>query len=87
MYIDLTSPQSVQSASRFNFVMNIVDDTTSYVYTSLLPLKSSAIKALKDWVLLAEWEMGRTVSIFNIDNRELKSIEFAKFCASRGIKY
>src|SRR5882762_1424188 len=86
VYIDLTGPQSVQSASGFNYVMNIIDDATSYVYTYLLALKSLAIKVLKEWVLLAERETGKKVGSFNIDNGELKSIEFVEFCASRGIK-
>ena len=86
VYIDLTGPQSVQSASGFNYVMNLVDDASSFVYTYLLPLKSSAIKALKEWVLLAERETGKKVGSLNIDNGELKSTEFVEFCASRGIK-
>ena len=86
VYIDLTGPQSVQSTSGFNYVMNIINNATSYVYTCFLPLKSSAIKALKAWVLLAEWEMGATVGSFNIDNGELKLAEFIEFCTSRGIK-
>ena len=86
VYIDLTGPQSVQSASGFNYVMNIIDDASLFVHTCLLPLKSSAIKALKEWVLLAEREMGKKVGSFNIDNGELRSIEFVEFCALRGIK-
>jgi hypothetical protein len=86
VYIDLTGPQSVQSASGFNYVMNIIDDASSFVHTALLPLKSSAIKALKEWVLLAERETGKKVGSFNIDNGELKSTEFVEFCASRGIR-
>jgi len=86
VYIDLTGPQSVQSASSFNYVMNIIDDASPYIYTCLLLLKSSTIKALKDWVLLAEQEMGKTIGSFNINNGELKSIEFIEFCASQGIK-
>src|SRR5882762_2116861 len=86
VYIDLTGPQRVQSASGFNYVMNIIDDATLYVYTYLLALKSLAIKVLKEWVLLAERETGKKVGSFNIDNGELKSIEFVEFCASRGIK-
>jgi hypothetical protein len=86
VYIDLTGPESVQSASGFNYVMNVIDDVTSYVHIVLLPFKSAAIKALKEWVLLAGREMGRTVRSFNIDNGELKSTEIVEFCASRGIR-
>ena|SRR5882762_3525932 len=66
--------------------MNLIDDATSSTYTYLLPLKSTTIKVLKEWVLLAEREMGRKVGSLNINNGELKSIEFIEFCASRGIK-
>ena len=66
--------------------MNIIDNASSYIYTCLLLLKSSTIKALKDWVLLAEQEMGKTIGSFNINNGELKSIEFIEFCASQEIK-
>jgi len=66
--------------------MNIVDDATSFVHTYLLLAKSTAIKVLKEWVLLAERETRRTVGSFNIDNGELKSTEFVEFCASRGIR-
>ena len=82
VYIDLTGPESVQSTSGFNYVMNIIDNVSSFVHTVLLPLKSAAIKALKEWVLLVEREMGKTVGSFNIDNRELKSTEFVEFCTS-----
>jgi hypothetical protein len=49
-------------------------------------LKSDAIKALKDWSLLVERKTGKTISHFNINNGELKSIEFTDFCTSKGIK-
>jgi hypothetical protein len=86
VYINLTRPESVQSASGNSYVMNLIDDTTSYCWAIPLHLKSEAIKALKDWSLLVEREMGRTIGHFNIDNGELKSIEFAQFRASKGIK-
>src|ERR1700722_19052949 len=66
--------------------MNIIDDVSSFVHTVLHPLKSAAIKALKEWVLQVERETGKTVGTFNIDNGELKSTECVEFCASRGIK-
>ena len=86
VYIDLTGPESVQSASGNSYVMDLIDDTTSYCWAIPLPFKSDAIKALKDWSLLVERETGKTIGHFNINNRELKSIEFAQFCASKGIK-
>jgi hypothetical protein len=85
IYIDLTGPQSVQSASRHSYVMNLIDDVTSYSWAIPLPLKSSAITALKSWCLVVERQTGKKIGIFNIDNGELKSTEFVNFCASKGI--
>src|ERR1700676_4031085 len=86
IYIDLTGPQSVQSAAGNSYVMNLVVDATSFCWTIPIPLKSSARKHLKAWDLQVERETGKTVGAFNIDNGELKSTDFVEFCASRGIK-
>ena len=86
IYVDLSGPQSVQSASGNSYIMNLVDDMTSFCWTIPIPLKSLAIKHLKPWVLQVEREMGKKVSAFNINNGELKSTEFVEFCASKGIK-
>jgi hypothetical protein len=86
IYVDLSGPQSVQSASGNNYVMNLVDNATSFGWTIPIPHKSSTIKHLKAWVLQVEQETGKTVGAFNIDNGELKSTEFVEFCAARGIK-
>jgi len=86
VYIDLTGPQSVQSAAGNSYVMNMIDNAASFCWAIPIPHKSSTIKHLKVWVLQVERETGCTVGIFNIDNGELKSTEFVEFCASRGIK-
>jgi hypothetical protein len=86
VYIDLTGSQSVQSAAGNSYVMNIIDDATSFCWAIPIPHKSSTIKCLKVWVLQVECKTRRTVGIFNIDNGELKSTEFVEFCASCGIK-
>ena len=65
--------------------MNIIEDATSYVHTYILLTKSSVIKSLKKWVLIAEQKIGKSVGMFNINNAKLKSIKFVEFCASRGI--
>jgi hypothetical protein len=85
VYIDLTGPH-VKSANGNSYVMNLIDNASSLIWSFPIPFKSSAIKALKDWVPTVERETGRTVSKFRVDNGELKSIEYADFCLSRGIK-
>ena len=85
VYIDLTGPH-VKSANGNSYIMNLIDDNSSMVWSLPLPLKSSAVKALKDWVPTVERETGRTIGIFRVDNGELKSTEYVEFCLSRGIK-
>lgn len=85
VYIDLTGPH-VTSATGNSYAMNLIDDNSSMVWAIPIPHKSSAIKALKDWVPCVEKETGRSVRLFRVDNGELKSTEYAEFCTSRGIK-
>jgi hypothetical protein len=76
VYIDLTRPESVQLASGNSYVMNLIDDATSFCWAISLHLKLDVIKELKDRSLLVERKTSKTISHFNIDNGELKSIEF-----------
>jgi hypothetical protein len=85
VYTDITGPQHVKSANRHSYVMNLVDDALSYIWSIPLPLKSLAIKAIKDWVPCVEVETGRSIKILHLDNGELKSTEYTEFCISRGI--
>ena len=82
VYVDLTSPQSVKSASGYLYVMNLIDDKSSAVWCLLLPAKSDTIKQLKIWILMVEWEMGKKIGRFNINNGELKCKEFVELCES-----
>jgi hypothetical protein len=59
VYIDLTGPQSVISATGNSYVMNLIDDSTSYCWAIPIPLKSSALTFLKKWVFSVEREMGK----------------------------
>jgi hypothetical protein len=84
VYIDLTGPH-LQSANGNKYSMNLIDDATSLIWAIPIKLKSAAVGVLKEWVLRVERETGRKVGIFRVDNGELKSVEYANFCASRGI--
>jgi hypothetical protein len=85
VYIDLTGPH-VMSANGNLYVMNLINDCLSMIWTIPIPLKPSAIKSLKDWVFMVERETGAKVGKFWVDNGKLKSTEYAKFCLLRGIK-
>ena len=43
IYVDLTGPEAVKSASGNLYVMNIVDDYSSHPWTFCLKLKSDAL--------------------------------------------
>ncbi|KAJ3568720.1 hypothetical protein NP233_g5535 [Leucocoprinus birnbaumii] len=86
VYVDLTGPQEVMSACGNNYVMNVVDDFTSYTWSYVMPHKSDAFRFFKTWLLRAEKESGHTVGVVQIDNGELKSNEMTEFCNSRAIR-
>jgi hypothetical protein len=69
--IDLTGPQHVKSANGHSYVMNLIDDASSYIWSIPLPLKSLVIKAIKEWVPRVEVEMGRSIKILHLDNGEV----------------
>ncbi|KAJ3570020.1 hypothetical protein NP233_g4673 [Leucocoprinus birnbaumii] len=84
VYVDLTGPQEVLSASGNSYVMNIVDDFTGFPWTFVIPHKSDAFTHFKKWALRVEQECGRPINIVQIDNGELKSREMTEFCQSKG---
>lgn len=86
VYIDLTGPQSIASASGNLYVMNLIDDYSSFSWSIPIRSKDGAIRPLTNWVLAVERELGHSVGMFRLDNGELKSKEFRDWCASRGIR-
>ena len=46
IYVDLTGPEAVKSASSNLYVMNIVDDYSSHPWTFCLKLKSDVLSTL-----------------------------------------
>jgi hypothetical protein len=84
IWVDLTGPEAVVSAMGNHYVMNVVDNHTSFPWTFLLKQKSDAFPTLKAWALQAESEVKERISIIRSDNGELKSGEMDAWCDSNG---
>ena len=85
VFVDLTRPQSIASRSGCLYIMNIIDDCSSYHWTRLLKTKAEALQALQDWLLAAENQSGEKLCYLVTDNSELCSNEIAQWCSERGI--
>jgi len=77
---------AVKSRTGNNYMMNIVDDFTSYPWSIPLKNKGEAYTYLKAWEIAREAETGLKVGTYIVDNGELKSDEMKKWLESRGIQ-
>ena len=84
IYVDVTGPEAVKSASGNLYVMNIVDDHSSHPWTFCLKMKSDALATLQTWARRAESESGERIGIIRIDNGELKSSAMDAWCDANG---
>ena len=84
IYVDLTGPEAVKSASGNLYVMNIVDDYSSHPWTSCLKLKTDVLPTLQVWACRAEAECGEQIGIIHIDGGELKSDTMKTWCDTNG---
>ena len=85
VFVDLTGPQSIASRSGCLYIMNIIDNCSSYHWMRLLKTKAEASWALRDWLLAAENQSGEKLCYLVTDNGELRSNEIAQWCSERGI--
>jgi hypothetical protein len=84
IYVDLTGPEAVKSASGNLYVMNIVDDHSSHPWTFCLKVKSDALSTLQTWARRAESESGERIGIIRIDGGELRSNAMDAWCDTNG---
>jgi hypothetical protein len=73
IHIDLMEHPDTVSAAGNRYIMDIIDDFSSYTWAIPLAAKSDAFPALQAWVLACEVESGLKVGIYRSDNSELKS--------------
>jgi hypothetical protein len=87
VWADLSGPHDVKSSHGNLYVIDIVDDHTSYPWSFPIPSKDMAFQTLLAWERSVELETGQKVGIYRTDNGELKTNEMAKWLASRGTKH
>jgi hypothetical protein len=84
IYVDLTGPFEL-SASKNLYALDIVDDSAAAPFALPTKSKGHAFNLLTAWILHMQNKLKKKVGMVRIDNRELKSAKFEKFCASQGI--
>ena len=83
VWVDLSGPH-VRSRTSNEYVMNIVDDYTSHVWSIPLKGKGDAFTELTAWERAREQETGLKVGTYITDNGELKSNNMREWLTSRG---
>ena len=81
VWVDLSGPH-LRSYHGNEYVMDLIDDHTSIMWSIPLKTKDSALHELKAWELARENETGLKVGIYNVDNGELKSHEMEAWLKS-----
>ncbi len=84
VYVDLTGPEDVLSATGNLYLMNIIDEYSHFSWTIPLKNKSEALPSLRNWHTQTAREVGYNTGVFRTDNGELRSAGMAAFCASIG---
>ena len=84
VWVDLTGPEAVESASHMQYLMNVVDDHSSYPWTFPLHHKLDALPVLQSWAKRTEAQCGEKVGIFRLDGGELDSNTMRNWCDGNG---
>jgi len=85
IYVDLTGPQYVTSRSGRRYSMNIIDNFSSYVWSTPLRLKSEAVTVLQAWQQAVENQSDERLKYLVSDGGELVTDEMNAWCSARGI--
>jgi hypothetical protein len=82
VWVDLSGPHDVVSRTGGRYMMNIVDDYTSFTWSIILKNKSDAFSALQTWERARENETGLKVGTYRMDNGELRSNQMKEWLDS-----
>jgi hypothetical protein len=85
VHIDLSGRIAMKLRSGNKYTFNIVDAHSMRGWAFPVPNKSSCFETLCAWQLEMERRTGEQVGTYIVDNGELKSDEFVKWCRGRGI--
>jgi transposase InsO family protein len=84
VHVDLMEHPDTVSVAGNRYIMDIIDDFSSYAWSIPLVSKSDAFPAMQAWERAREVETGLTVGIFRSDNGELKSSSMREWLLTRG---
>jgi transposase InsO family protein len=88
VYSNLTGPEDVPSAGGVLYIMNIVDDYSSYPWGFALKRKSDATQVFQDWKLQVERESGKKLGIVRTDGGgEYSSSEYKAILRREGVTH
>lgn len=68
VWVDLSGQHAVESCTGNLYIMDIVDDYTSFLWSIPLKCKDDAFSELKAWELALEKETGLQVGSYIMDN-------------------
>ena len=87
IHADLIGPLSIQTPKKENYILTVVDDYTSYTWTSLLTNKSHATEEFTTFLTRVAVEQDRRVDTVRYDNgTEIVNRKFRQYCREKGIK-
>jgi hypothetical protein len=87
VHVDLMEHPDTVSATGNRYIMDIIDDFSSYSWSIPLASKSDAFPALEAWTQAREVETGLKVGILRSDNGELKSSSVREWLLTRGTSH
>src|SRR5882724_1156778 len=86
VYSEITGPKAVTTNTDKKYMLNLIDDFTSFSWTYTLKNKSDAKAIFKEWKAHVEAEAKSKVSIFHTDSGgEYTSVEFEAYLHKEGI--
>jgi hypothetical protein len=87
VHVDLMEHPDTTSATGNKYVMDIIDDFSSYAWSIPLAAKSDAFPALQAWALAWEVKTNSKVGIYRSDNGELKTESMRDWLLSCGTQH
>jgi len=87
VHVDLMEHPDTVSATGHKYVMNIIDNFSSYAWAIPLATKSDAFPALQAWECAHELESNSKVGIYRSDNGELKTAQMRDWLLSCGTQH
>ena len=82
VWMDLMRPDAVELASFMHYLINIVNDYSSFSWIFPLYQKSNVLSILQSWTKCIEHQYGENIGIFCIDGEELNSQSTHDWCSA-----